>query len=141
MRDLVQHIGCYIQYAFLLFSIIVSRIRVYLFCWAGNRQYYIVVGFAKHDHITAWSTSYMCTNITVNWSKNVIQRYTSQNPKNLFCFLKFRLVGWQEILRDMIILGGACWSVNYSKTQFVILSDARSYPTFPYEPTFTRVSA
>ena len=66
VRDLVQHIGCYIQHAFLLFSIIVSLIRVYLFCWAGNRQYYIVVGFAKHDHITAWSTSYRCTNITVN---------------------------------------------------------------------------
>ena len=46
--------------------------------------------------------------------------------------MKFRLVGWQAILRDMIILGGACWSVNCSKTQFAILSDARSYPTFPY---------
>ena len=66
VRDLVQHIGCYIQHAFLLFSIIVSLIRVYLFCWAGNRQYYIVVGFAKHDHITAWSTSYRCTKIAVN---------------------------------------------------------------------------
>ena len=53
VRDLVQHIGCYIQHAFLLFSIIVSLIRVNLFCWAGNRQYYIVVGFAEHDHITA----------------------------------------------------------------------------------------
>ena len=59
VRDLVQHLGCNIQHASLLFSKIVSLIRVFLFCWAGNRQYYIVVGFAKHEHITAWSTSYI----------------------------------------------------------------------------------
>ena len=94
VRDLVQHIGCNIQHASLLFSKIVSLITVFLFCWVGNRQYYIVGGFAIHEHITAWSTSYMCTNITVN-VKNV--KYTSQNPKKLFCFLKCRLVGSQAI--------------------------------------------
>ena len=97
MRDLVQHLGlgCNIQHASMLFSKIVSLIRVFLVCWAGNRQYYVVIGFAKNEHITAWSTSYMCTNVrpAVNVSKNVI--YLSR------CFLKFRLVGSSAVLRDM----------------------------------------
>ena len=102
VRDLVQHIGCNIQHASLLFSKIVSLIRVTSFVGAGNRQYCIVVGLAKHEHITAWSTSYMCANIRA-YIKLVTKRYTSQNPKNLFCFLKFRLFGSQAILRDMIM--------------------------------------
>ena len=58
VRDLVQH-------GSMLFSKIVSLIRVFLLCRPEKRQYYIVVGFAIHEHITACSTSYMCTNITV----------------------------------------------------------------------------
>ena len=42
-----------IQHASILFSQIVSLIRVFLLCRAGNRQYYIVVGFAIHEHTTA----------------------------------------------------------------------------------------
>ena len=67
VRDLVQHIGCNIQHASLLFSKIVSIIRVTSFVGQGiDSITIIVVGFAKHDHITAWSTNYMYTNITVN---------------------------------------------------------------------------
>ena len=39
VRDLVQHVGCYIEHATMLFSRIVSLIRVFLFCRAGNRHY------------------------------------------------------------------------------------------------------
>ena len=57
VRDLVQHIGCNIQHASMMacyfLKKIVSLIRVFLLCRAGNRQYYIVVGFAIHEHITA----------------------------------------------------------------------------------------
>ena len=53
MCDLVQHVGCYIEQASMLFSKIVSLIRLFLFCRAGNRHYYIVVGFPVHEHITA----------------------------------------------------------------------------------------
>ena len=80
VRDLAQHVGCNIQHASMLFSKIVSLIRVFLLCRAGNRHYYIVVGCAIHEHITAWSTSYMCTNITVNVSKNVICLSKSKEP-------------------------------------------------------------
>ena len=53
VRDLVQHVGCYIEHASMLFSKIVSLIRVFLFCRAVNRHYYIVLGFPIHEHITA----------------------------------------------------------------------------------------
>ena len=53
VRDIAQRVGCNIQHASMLFSKIVSLIRVFLFCWTGNREYYIVVRFAKHEHITA----------------------------------------------------------------------------------------
>ena len=41
-----------------------------------------LVGFAigLHEHITARSTSYMCTNIAVNLSKNVICLSKSKEP-------------------------------------------------------------
>ena len=39
VRDLVQHMGCDIDHASTLFLKIVSPIRVFLFCRAGNRQY------------------------------------------------------------------------------------------------------
>ena len=80
VRDLAQHVVCNIQHASMLFSKIVSLIRVFLLCRAGNRHYYIVVECAIHEHITAWSTSYMCTNITVNVSKNVICLSKSKEP-------------------------------------------------------------
>ena len=53
VRDLAQHVGCNIQHASTLFSKIVSLIRVFLLRREGNRHYYIVVGFAIHEHITA----------------------------------------------------------------------------------------
>ncbi len=65
VSDLVQHVCCYIEQASMLFSKIVSLIRVFLFCRAVNRHYYIVLGFPIHEHITAWSTSYRCSRITV----------------------------------------------------------------------------
>ena len=53
VRDIILHVGCNIQHASMLFSKIVSLIRVFLLCSAGNRLYYSVVGFAIHEHITA----------------------------------------------------------------------------------------
>ena len=53
VRDLVQHVGCAIEHASMMFPRLVSLIRVFLFCRAGNRQHYIVLGFAIHEHITA----------------------------------------------------------------------------------------
>ena len=53
VRDLVHHVGCDIEHASILFSKTVSRITFVLFYRAGNMQYYIVLGFAIHEHITA----------------------------------------------------------------------------------------
>ena len=56
VRDLAQHVGCHIQHASMLFSKIVLLIRVFLLCIGqgiGSTRYYIVVGFAIHEHITA----------------------------------------------------------------------------------------
>ena len=54
VRDLVQHVGCNIQHASMLLSQIVSLIIVSLLCRAGNRQYFIVDGFAIHEHFTPY---------------------------------------------------------------------------------------
>ena len=52
LRDIVQHVGCTIEHASMMFSKLVSLIRVFLFCRAGSRKYYIVLGFAIHEHIS-----------------------------------------------------------------------------------------